>query len=141
MGEGVGQLSPKPSIRSNPTWKAHAQAVTPAHVERFGSGAAIVIATTASSNETASSRGRSTPVVPPHVEYELTEPGKTLEEPIRTLERWDVQNPEALLAGGARRRERTSTTQTATATEIGRGTTSAVPGSGPLSRGRGRTSS
>lgn len=37
------------------------------------------------------------PVVPPHVEYDLTELGRTLQEPIRTLERWAVQNIDAVL--------------------------------------------
>ena len=37
------------------------------------------------------------PVVPPHVEYDLTELGRTLQEPIRMLERWALQNIDAVL--------------------------------------------
>ena len=41
------------------------------------------------------------PVVPPHVEYDLTELGRTLQEPIRALERWAVRNIDAVLASRA----------------------------------------
>lgn len=37
------------------------------------------------------------PVVPPHVEYDLTELGRTLQDPIRMLERWALQNIDAVL--------------------------------------------
>ena len=42
------------------------------------------------------------PVVPPHVDYELTELGRTLHEPIRALESWSVRNIENVLASRAR---------------------------------------
>lgn len=32
------------------------------------------------------------PVVPPHVEYQLTELGRSLQQPLRALERWAVEN-------------------------------------------------
>jgi DNA-binding HxlR family transcriptional regulator len=32
------------------------------------------------------------PVVPPHVEYELTELGRSLQNPLRALERWAIEN-------------------------------------------------
>lgn len=41
------------------------------------------------------------PVVPPHVDYELTDLGRTLQEPIRALEHWAVQNIESVLTSRA----------------------------------------
>jgi len=38
------------------------------------------------------------PVVPPHVEYELTELGRSLQRPLRELERWAVENMDAVVA-------------------------------------------
>ena len=38
------------------------------------------------------------PVVPPHVEYELTDLGRSLQETLRTLERWAVENMDAVVA-------------------------------------------
>lgn len=38
------------------------------------------------------------PVVPPHVEYELTELGRSLQNPLRELERWAVENMDAVAA-------------------------------------------
>ena len=32
------------------------------------------------------------PVVPPHVEYELTGLGRSLQDPLRALERWAIEN-------------------------------------------------
>jgi DNA-binding HxlR family transcriptional regulator len=42
------------------------------------------------------------PVVPPHVEYELTELGRTLQEPIKALEGWAMQNIETVLQARTR---------------------------------------
>ena len=49
------------------------------------------------------------PVVPPHVEYELTELGRSLQDPLRALERWAIDNMDTVVsrqgdydAGGAR---------------------------------------
>ena len=49
------------------------------------------------------------PVVPPHVEYELTELGRSLQAPLRMLERWAIENMDTVVsrqgaydAGGAR---------------------------------------
>ena len=38
------------------------------------------------------------PVVPPHVEYELTPLGRSLQDPLRALERWAVDNMDAVAA-------------------------------------------
>ena len=38
------------------------------------------------------------PVVPPHVEYELTELGRSLQDPLRALERWAVEHMDAVEA-------------------------------------------
>jgi len=38
------------------------------------------------------------PVVPPHVEYELTQLGRSLQSPLQTLERWAVDNMDAVVA-------------------------------------------
>jgi DNA-binding HxlR family transcriptional regulator len=38
------------------------------------------------------------PVVPPHVEYELTALGRSLQEPLRALEQWAVANMDAIAA-------------------------------------------
>lgn len=38
------------------------------------------------------------PVVPPHVEYELTALGRSLQEPLRSLERWAVANMDSVAA-------------------------------------------
>jgi DNA-binding HxlR family transcriptional regulator len=38
------------------------------------------------------------PVVPPHVEYELTPLGRSLQHPLRELERWAVDNMDAVAA-------------------------------------------
>ncbi|HEY8588663.1 MAG TPA: helix-turn-helix domain-containing protein [Naasia sp.] len=38
------------------------------------------------------------PVVPPHVEYELTDLGRSLEGPLRELERWAVEHMDAVSA-------------------------------------------
>ena len=38
------------------------------------------------------------PVVPPHVEYELTDLGRSLQEPLHALERWAVDNMDAVAA-------------------------------------------
>ena len=38
------------------------------------------------------------PVVPPHVEYELTELGRSLQDPLHALERWAVENMDAVAA-------------------------------------------
>lgn len=38
------------------------------------------------------------PVVPPHVEYELTALGRSLQEPLRELERWAVEHMDAVEA-------------------------------------------
>jgi DNA-binding HxlR family transcriptional regulator len=38
------------------------------------------------------------PVVPPHVEYELTDLGRSLQEPLRALERWAVENMDGVVA-------------------------------------------
>ena len=37
------------------------------------------------------------PVVPPHVEYELTELGRSLQHPLRALERWAVENMDGVV--------------------------------------------
>ena len=37
-------------------------------------------------------------VVPPHVEYELTSLGRSLQEPLRELERWAVENMDSVAA-------------------------------------------
>jgi len=37
-------------------------------------------------------------VVPPHVEYELTELGRSLQSPLRALERWAVENMDGVVA-------------------------------------------
>jgi DNA-binding HxlR family transcriptional regulator len=36
-------------------------------------------------------------VVPPRVEYELTELGRSLQQPLRELERWAVENMDAVV--------------------------------------------
>jgi DNA-binding HxlR family transcriptional regulator len=38
------------------------------------------------------------PVVPPHVEYELTDLGRSLQGPLRALERWAIDNMDAVAA-------------------------------------------
>ena len=38
------------------------------------------------------------PVVPPHVEYELTELGRSLQDPLQALERWAVENMDGVVA-------------------------------------------
>jgi len=38
------------------------------------------------------------PVVPPRVEYELTELGRSLQDPLRALERWAAANMDAVAA-------------------------------------------
>jgi DNA-binding HxlR family transcriptional regulator len=38
------------------------------------------------------------PVVPPHVEYELTALGRSLQEPLRALERWAIDNMDSVAA-------------------------------------------
>ena len=38
------------------------------------------------------------PVVPPHVEYELTDLGRSLQDPLRELERWAIENMDAVVA-------------------------------------------
>jgi DNA-binding HxlR family transcriptional regulator len=38
------------------------------------------------------------PVVPPHVEYKLTPLGRSLQHPLRELERWAVENMDAVAA-------------------------------------------
>ncbi|CAN5470641.1 helix-turn-helix domain-containing protein [soil metagenome] len=38
------------------------------------------------------------PVVPPHVEYELTTLGRSLQEPLRAIERWAIDNMDAVTA-------------------------------------------
>ena len=38
------------------------------------------------------------PVVPPHVEYELTELGRSLQHPLRELERWAVEHMDAVVS-------------------------------------------
>jgi DNA-binding HxlR family transcriptional regulator len=38
------------------------------------------------------------PVVPPHVEYELTELGRSLQGPLRDLEGWAVEHMDAVVA-------------------------------------------
>lgn len=38
------------------------------------------------------------PVVPPHVEYEITELGQTVEEPVAALQRWAVDHMGDVLA-------------------------------------------
>ena len=37
------------------------------------------------------------PVVPPHVEYELTELGRSLQDPLRALERWAIENMDTVV--------------------------------------------
>jgi DNA-binding HxlR family transcriptional regulator len=37
------------------------------------------------------------PVVPPHVEYELTELGRSLQQPLLALERWAVEHMDAVV--------------------------------------------
>ena len=37
------------------------------------------------------------PVVPPHVEYELTDLGRSLQATLRTLERWAIENMDAVV--------------------------------------------
>ena len=41
------------------------------------------------------------PVVPPHVEYGLTPLGRSLQDPLRALERWAVENMDAVRASQA----------------------------------------
>lgn len=41
---------------------------------------------------------RAYPVVPPHVEYELTALGRSLQEPLRALERWAIEHMDAVTA-------------------------------------------
>lgn len=36
-------------------------------------------------------------VVPPHVEYELTELGRSLQHPLRALERWAIENMDGVV--------------------------------------------
>lgn len=38
------------------------------------------------------------PVVPPHVVYELTELGRSLQDPLRALERWAITNMDVVVA-------------------------------------------
>jgi len=38
------------------------------------------------------------PVVPPHVEYELTELGRSLQNPLRMLERWAIENMDTVVS-------------------------------------------
>jgi DNA-binding HxlR family transcriptional regulator len=38
------------------------------------------------------------PVVPPHVDYELTPLGRSLQEPLRALERWAIENMDSVAA-------------------------------------------
>lgn len=38
------------------------------------------------------------PVVPPHVEYELTDLGRSLQEPLRALERWAIEHMDSVSA-------------------------------------------
>ena len=38
------------------------------------------------------------PVVPPHVEYELTALGRSLQHPLRELERWAIDHMDAVVA-------------------------------------------
>ena len=38
------------------------------------------------------------PVVPPHVEYELTELGRSLQDPLRALERWAIENMDTVVS-------------------------------------------
>jgi DNA-binding HxlR family transcriptional regulator len=38
------------------------------------------------------------PVVPPHVEYKLTGLGRSLQEPLRALETWAIENMDAVAA-------------------------------------------
>ena len=38
------------------------------------------------------------PVVPPHVEYELTQLGRSLQDPLRALERWAVENMDTVVS-------------------------------------------
>lgn len=38
------------------------------------------------------------PVVPPHVEYELTELGRSLQDPLRALERWALENMDTVVS-------------------------------------------
>ncbi len=38
------------------------------------------------------------PVVPPHVEYELTDLGRSLQEPLHALERWAIEHMDAIVA-------------------------------------------
>jgi len=38
------------------------------------------------------------PVVPPHVEYELTPLGRSLQDPLRALERWAVENMDTVVS-------------------------------------------
>ena len=38
------------------------------------------------------------PVVPPHVEYELTELGRSLQDPLRALERWATENMDTVVS-------------------------------------------
>ena len=49
------------------------------------------------------------PVVPPHVEYELTDLGRSLQEQLHALERWAIEHMDAVVAQQEsydRRRER-----------------------------------
>lgn len=45
------------------------------------------------------------PEIPPHVEYELTGLGRSLQEPLRALEAWAIANMDAVQAN----RERAAT--------------------------------
>jgi DNA-binding HxlR family transcriptional regulator len=38
------------------------------------------------------------PVVPPHVEYELTELGRSLQDPLRALENWAIENMDTVVS-------------------------------------------
>ena len=38
------------------------------------------------------------PVVPPHVEYELTDLGRSLQNPLRALERWAIENMDTVVS-------------------------------------------
>ena len=38
------------------------------------------------------------PVVPPHVEYELTALGRSLQDPLRALERWAIENMDTVVS-------------------------------------------